>query len=308
MPEFPQQFNDERICGEYLIALRWPGGFACHCGSRHAVRLKARADTFECLDCGRQTSVTAGTVMHGSRLSLRQWFLSVHMFADHAGTVPAARLRRSLGIGRTSAALLKRKLDRLVVENVPQGMLEGPVAVIDGKIRLFADDTCTLIVVRDQNSGHFRAAVLSDESFRSIERFLSANVMSGTTLYYFHNKYKKSAHYHTKPASSEWEEQFSFIRKITNSSKKFLLDEVELYIHRYIAQLNSNIGARPTFENLLRLIVTEKPMSYWDMIDVENPRVGRPTIRRSPRRRKTAYGMRQDGSKRGPNPNPTPEP
>ena len=104
MPELPQQFNDERICGEYLIALRWPEGFTCRCGSGHAVRLKARADTFECLDCGRQTSVMAGTLLNQSKLSLRQWFLAVHMFADRRGIVSAAQLRRSLGIGRTSAA------------------------------------------------------------------------------------------------------------------------------------------------------------------------------------------------------------
>jgi hypothetical protein len=38
--------------------------------------------------------------------------------------------------------------------------------------------------------------------------------------------------------------------------------------------------------------------SYWDIIDRANPRKGTPTLRRTPRRRKTAIGMRQDSSGR----------
>ena len=37
-----------------------------------AAALKSRAYPYECLDCGRQTSATAGTVMHRSKLPLRR--------------------------------------------------------------------------------------------------------------------------------------------------------------------------------------------------------------------------------------------
>ena len=50
------------------------GRFVCPaCGRRRAVALKSRLRLLECLDCGRQTSLTAGTAMHRSKLPLTTW-------------------------------------------------------------------------------------------------------------------------------------------------------------------------------------------------------------------------------------------
>ena len=69
--EFQKTVPDEAACAEFLFHRRWPEGFICPvCGDRRAALLKSRAYTYECLDCGRQTSVTAGTVMHRSKLPL----------------------------------------------------------------------------------------------------------------------------------------------------------------------------------------------------------------------------------------------
>src|SRR6266566_5330285 len=69
LTEFEQRFGDEDVCAEYLAAARWPNGFACPgCGGSKAWRLESKPWTFECTHCGRQTSVTAGTIMHHSRL------------------------------------------------------------------------------------------------------------------------------------------------------------------------------------------------------------------------------------------------
>ena len=72
--EFQQRFGDEAACAQYLAAARWPDGFVCPgCGGRKAWRLQTKAWTYECADCGRQTSVTAGTIMHHSKLPLTLW-------------------------------------------------------------------------------------------------------------------------------------------------------------------------------------------------------------------------------------------
>ena len=71
LTQFEEAFPDEAACAAFLFERRWPGGFACPpCGSGRAAALKSRAHTYECLDCGRQTSITAGTVMHRSKLPL----------------------------------------------------------------------------------------------------------------------------------------------------------------------------------------------------------------------------------------------
>ena len=73
--EFQVGFASERACAEYLFERRWPQGFVCPgCGEGRAWRLKTKAFTYECAGCGRQTSVTAGTIMHASKLPLTIWF------------------------------------------------------------------------------------------------------------------------------------------------------------------------------------------------------------------------------------------
>ena len=66
--EFQARFASESACAEYLFERRWPEGFVCPgCSEGGAWLLKTKAFTYECAGCGRQTSGTAGTIMHASR-------------------------------------------------------------------------------------------------------------------------------------------------------------------------------------------------------------------------------------------------
>ena len=72
---FQRMFPDEAACAAWLFSMRWPEGFQCPgCGHDHGWALRAKAHTFECTSCHRQTSVTAGTILHGSKLDLTVWF------------------------------------------------------------------------------------------------------------------------------------------------------------------------------------------------------------------------------------------
>lgn len=83
-----------------LAASRWPEGFRCPaCTGRRAWVLERR-HLWECADCHQQTSVTAGTVMHGTRTSLRLWFWSAYLVATHTPGISAVQLQRQLGISR----------------------------------------------------------------------------------------------------------------------------------------------------------------------------------------------------------------
>src|SRR5271163_3662486 len=71
LTEFQRAFPDEASCAAFLFERRWPGGFVCPvCGNGRAAALKSRAYTYECSDCGRQTSITAGTALHRTKLPL----------------------------------------------------------------------------------------------------------------------------------------------------------------------------------------------------------------------------------------------
>lgn len=62
-----------------LEDLRWPDGIKCpHCQSDNATRINAKSDKIrdgliQCNNCRGQFTVTVGTVMHRSHITLRQW-------------------------------------------------------------------------------------------------------------------------------------------------------------------------------------------------------------------------------------------
>jgi transposase-like protein len=124
MPDFPRsilafqrQFADEAACASWLAAARWPEGFRCPaCGHDRAWELATKAWTYECAKCRRQTSVTAGTVMHGSKLPLTVWFWAAYLMATHSNGLSARQMWRQLGLGSyKSAWLLCAKLRRAMV-------------------------------------------------------------------------------------------------------------------------------------------------------------------------------------------------
>ena len=98
--EFQQRFGDEAACAQYLATARWPDGFVCPgCGGGRAWRLETKAWTYECADCGCQTSVTAGTIMHHSKLPLTAWFWAAYLMAIHSNGISALQLQRQLAFG-----------------------------------------------------------------------------------------------------------------------------------------------------------------------------------------------------------------
>jgi hypothetical protein len=70
--EFQSRFATESACAQYLFERRWPEGFVCPgCGGGgRAWLLQTKAFTNGRADCRRQTSVTASTIMHASKLPL----------------------------------------------------------------------------------------------------------------------------------------------------------------------------------------------------------------------------------------------
>lgn len=117
LQQFMATFPDDASCAEYLIAKRWPDGFTCpHCGSVKGWRLETKAATFECAGCHKQTSATAGTIMHATHLPLRTWFLAAHLLATHSNGISALQLQAKLGIGSyKSAWFLLHRLRKAMV-------------------------------------------------------------------------------------------------------------------------------------------------------------------------------------------------
>src|SRR5438132_2152228 len=133
--EFQGRFATEGACAEFLFERRWPEGFVCPgCGDGRAWLLKAKAFTYECAACSRQTSVTAGTIMHASKLPLTTWFWAAFLMATHSNGISALQLQSQLGLGSYRTAwMLCAKLRRAMVnpERAPLcGLVEADETII----------------------------------------------------------------------------------------------------------------------------------------------------------------------------------
>lgn len=96
--EFQDRFRTEEDCIEAIRKLRWPRCFICpNCQHDDAYLLKERA-LMQCINCRHQTSVTAGTIFHGTKVPLRNWFWIIYMVAHDKGGASSSRLAEQLGM------------------------------------------------------------------------------------------------------------------------------------------------------------------------------------------------------------------
>ena len=102
---FQHMFPDDDACAAWLIEMRWPDGFVCPaCGHEKGWALRRKAHTFECAGCRRQTSVTAGTILHASKLPLTVWFWAAYLMATHStASLPCSS--RNSSVSALTAAL-----------------------------------------------------------------------------------------------------------------------------------------------------------------------------------------------------------
>lgn len=106
LPEFQRIFPDEVACAAYLERARWGDGFACrHCGAAdEPYRFANRSGVLRCRHCGRDTSLTAGTVMERTHTPLSVWFWAAYLVTSQTPGMSAVQFQRQLGLSRYETA------------------------------------------------------------------------------------------------------------------------------------------------------------------------------------------------------------
>src|SRR5260221_2504255 len=345
--EFQKAFPDEASCAAFLFERRWPDGFGCPvCGNGRAAALKSRAYTYECSDCGRQTSITAGTALHRTKLPLTVWFWAAHLMSTHSNGMSARQLEDQLGLTYRTAWLLTQKLRRSMVDP-DREPLEEVVEVDQAEIPFRAGDTffdpgnagkilivgAVEVIDRDTSqaqprrkgakyldtrSGRIRLAMIADNSAASIEAFVRANVKPGATLLTDgHPSYSGLTDYLHDPSvvgKMAAHVVLPWIHRVFALMKRWGLGtyhglrrkHIDTYLNEFVFRYNRRFYRHASFETMLGLASHHHPTSYWDIVGRDNPRKGVPTFRRGPRRRRTTTGMRTDGSSPPKNSKPDP--
>jgi transposase-like protein len=193
LPEFEERFATEAACLAYLVSWRWPEGFVCpQCAGREA--WQTQRGLWHCRGCRKQTSVTAGTIFHGSRKPLRLWFRALWYITNQKFGAKALGVQRVLGLGsyhtawawlhRLRRAMVRPGRERLSgVVQLDETFLGGPRAGQRG--RGAAGKTLVAIAVEQaspQGAGRLRLAVIPDASAASLTAVATAQIVPGTTV------------------------------------------------------------------------------------------------------------------------------
>ena len=195
--EFQSEFATEEACQNYLADCRWPDGFICpRCGHGRAYELlKQRRQ--QCAKCRYQVSLTSGTVLHRTKISLTNWFWAAYLMTTDKRGLSALLLQRQLGLSSYETAwMMLHKLRRAMV-NAARDPLRGEVEVDDTWVggeqaglrgsRQLKDRRAALVLVavekRGRASGRARMSVIPDFKTSTIIPFLKRNVAPGSTIY-----------------------------------------------------------------------------------------------------------------------------
>ena len=256
--------------------------------------------------------------------------------ATHSNGMSARQLEDQLGVTYKTAWLLTQKLRRSMVDP-DREPLEGVVEVDQAEIPFREGDAffepgnagkilvigAVEVIDRDVNqarprrkhakyldtrSGRTSLAMIANNSAKSIEAFVKANVKRGTTpMTHGHASYPGLAGYRHDPrivGKMAGHIVLPWIHRAFSLMKRWSLGtyhglrrkHVDTYLNEFVFRYNRRFHRHVSFEALLGLAAHYEPASYWDIVKRDNPRKRAETLRRAPRRSKTATGRRQDAA------------
>jgi transposase-like protein len=174
--EFEARFATEEDCRAYWIEARWGGEPACaRCNSTRVWTIR-EGTTFECADCGHQTSLTSGTLLEKTRKPFKVWFRAVFEISTRRTGISAKDLQRIMGFGSYKTAwswLHKLRAAMVRSDSEPLGpFVEMDEALVGGQ----GGPHKELVLVAAEAGGRVRLAHADTNDEATLERFADGQV------------------------------------------------------------------------------------------------------------------------------------
>ena len=294
MAEFDRRFTTEVACRQYLLALRWPNGFRCpRCSFRKS--WLTRRGLLHCQECDHETSVTSGTIFHGTRRPLRLWFQVMWWVTGQKNGASALGLQRILGIRsyqtawawlhKLRRAMVRPGRDRLsgrveVDETFVGGVEKGGGRRHIGKKALVA----IAAEMRGSAIGRIRLKRILDSSAKSLECFVQEAVEPGSTVvtdglpsYLGLGKVGYKHSQEVQEGSANASRSLPRVHQVASLLKRWLLGthqgrvertHLPYYLDEFVFRFNRrNSRARGLlFHRLAQQAVTVQPVAYRRLI------------------------------------------
>lgn len=287
--DFRERFNNEDACREYLYNLRWPNGFICpKCGGVGCYHIKGR-NKYQCAQCRYQASVTSGTVMHKSKLSLQIWFWAIYLVSRDKRGYSATQLEAELNIAYSSAWYLLQRIRSAMAGRDSEYMLSGIVEMDDtyfgapaegGKRGRGTQKTIVMVAVSKTESGkpnYLKMKVLDNLKGETVGDFAKANIVKGSTVQ--SDAYRS----YRKPLADDYEHQYEvfdsnsdmlkWLHTFIGNAKAFVngtfhglgVKHLQRYLDEFSYRFNRRCFRNQIFPRLLCAVANSNILGYADL-------------------------------------------
>ena len=197
----------EESAEQWFVSMRWPDGVECPVCESHNIQVRTtrKPQPFRCRDCRKDFSVRTHSIMHGSNLSHRVWWLAIYQLTTNLKGVSSMKLHRDLGICQKTAWYLAHRIRRAWAVGAAGGRANflGPVEVDEaylggsdrnrhgGKRRSwkaqergeYEEAKAIVVGVKDRRTNRVSAAVVSDTSRKTLQGFVLERTDAAATVY-----------------------------------------------------------------------------------------------------------------------------
>jgi len=192
--EFLAEFPDEKSCWQYIIDMRWPEGYVCSGCQSERYWLTGK-HKIHCSECGKEYSITSGTIFQESKKSILVWFHIMWWVVAQKTGASASNMKDFMGFGTYETAWQwLHKLRRIMVRSGREN-LTGEVEVDEtyiggdeigtGKQGRGADEKSLVVVAAEcigKKIGRVRFKIIPNASSDSLLPFIEENVEKGSTI------------------------------------------------------------------------------------------------------------------------------
>jgi len=269
--EFQTRFSSEEECLKFMIESRWPDGYHCpRCGYAEYYWKKERK-LLQCKQCGYQASVTAGTVMHRSKMPLRAWFNAAYLVTTYTPGMSALQFQRQLGessyktafnmLHKLRAGMVREGRDRLngLVE-VDETYIGGERPGKTGRGAAGKVIVAGAVDIRGKYANRVRLRVIPNVTQYTLTNFMKDNVEEGSTVrtddWSGYNKLPTHGYLH------EIDMELIHIHRVFALLKTWLLgthhgavkkQHLQAYLNEYVFRFNRRETPMAAFQTILGL-------------------------------------------------------
>ena len=299
--EFLEWFSSEEACLSYLERLRWPHGFACPDCASMTAPYRASRTRLMCQDCGRQSTVTAGTIFDKTRTPLKVWLAGAWYLTSQKQGVSALGLQRVLGLGSYQTAWTMLHRFRRAMVRPDRERLKGLVEVdetylaISDRQRLISpvgrkSSTRKVLVVmaveilEPKGFGRIRLRRILNDADECVVPFVQESVEPGARVRtdgsaaYRSLKELGYAHERTVMLGSDTPAHVSMagVHRVASLIKRWILgthhgsvqpEHLDAYLDEFVFRFNrrTSNSRGMLFYRLLQQAVVTKPVTYRDI-------------------------------------------